>query len=96
VLDAEHGERGLEIARNYPGAIHLLLTDVMMPGMTGPDLVAPLEKVRPGIPVLYMSGYPESAAGRKGFLEAGASLLRKPFGPAELARRVSQSLDGAA
>jgi hypothetical protein len=96
VLDAEHAERGMGIARDHRGPIHLLLTGVVMPGLTGPGLAASLAKLRPGIPVLYMSGYTESAAARDGFLESGASLLQKPFGPAELARRVRQSLDGAA
>ncbi len=95
VLDAEHGERGLQIAREHAGPIHLLLTDVVMPGLSGPSLVASLAKLRPGIPVLYMSGYTESAAVRIGVLEAGMALLQKPFGPTELARRVRQSLDGA-
>jgi CheY-like chemotaxis protein len=96
VLDAEHAERGLEIARAHPGPIHLLVTDVVMPGMKGTGLVTSLVKVRPGIPVLYMSGFTESAAIRNGFLEPDASLLQKPFGPSELARRVRQVLDGAA
>ena len=96
VLAAERAERGLEIARDHRGPIHLLVTDVVMPGVTGTGLVASLAKVRPGIPVLYMSGYTESAAIRNGFLEPGALLLQKPFGPAELARRVRQALDGAA
>jgi CheY-like chemotaxis protein len=96
VLDAEHAERGLEIARDHRGPIHLLVTDVAIPGLTGTGLVASLSKLRPGIPVLYMSGYSESAAIRNGLLEPGASLLQKPFGPSELARRVRQTLDGGA
>ena len=96
VLAAERAERGLEIAKEHRGPIHLLVTDVVMPGLTGTGLVASLAKLRPGIPVLYMSGYTESAAIRNGFLEPGAPLLQKPFGPAELARRVRQTLDEAA
>jgi len=77
VLAAANGDQALEIARHHLGDIHVLLTDIQVPGMRGPDLAARIASLRPGIKVLFMSGAPDdAAAGREG-LPAGAALLGK-------------------
>jgi PAS domain S-box-containing protein len=93
VLEAASGKDGLEVARTYPLPIHLVLTDVVMPEMGGSDLASRLEALRPGVPVLYMSGYTDDAVFRHGLLEKGRVFLQKPFTPSDLARRVRGLLD---
>jgi PAS domain S-box-containing protein len=92
VLEAPGGEHALEIARTHPGPIHLVLTDVVMPGMGGADLASRLHAARPGLRVLYMSGYTDDAIVRHKVLEPGTSFLQKPFTPAVLARKVREAL----
>ena len=89
VLTAAGGEEALLIVSAQPDPIHLLLTDVAMPGMSGPQLAEELRRRRPEIAVQYMSGYADHAAGR-GRVDAG--YLRKPFRTEELARAVRQAL----
>jgi len=72
---------------------HLLLTDVLMPGVTGPNLAARLLQLMPELRVLYMSGYTEDAGAVQGNFWAGVPLLQKPFTPAALAERVRLALD---
>lgn len=94
VLAAANGDQALEIARHHLGDIHVLLTDIQVPGLRGPDLAARIASMRPGIKVLFMSGAPDdAAAGREG-LPAGAALLAKPFSVEALARKVRELADG--
>jgi two-component system cell cycle sensor histidine kinase/response regulator CckA len=92
VLEAGSGKGGLDVARDYPLPIHLLLTDVVMPEMGGTDLASRLETLRPGVRVLYMSGYTDDAVFRHGLLEKGRFFLQKPFTPENLARKVREAL----
>jgi two-component system cell cycle sensor histidine kinase/response regulator CckA len=94
VLEAGSGKEGLEAARDYPLPIHLVLTDVVMPEMGGTDLASQLETLRPGVRVLYMSGYTDDAIFRHGLLTRGRSFLQKPFTPEGLARKVREALRG--
>jgi two-component system, cell cycle sensor histidine kinase and response regulator CckA len=94
VLVAESGREGLEVAREYPLPIHLLVTDVVMPDMGGSDLASRLSALRPGVCVLYMSGYTDDAVFRHGVLEKGRVFLQKPFTPETLARKVREALGG--
>ncbi len=79
VLVAENGEEALAIAGRYKGDIQLLLTDVIMPKLRGPELASRLRLRYPGIKVIYMSGYTESALAQDGMLERNTVLLQKPF-----------------
>lgn len=96
VLEAGDAFRAIEIAEQSNFAIDLLLTDVVMPGMSGRALADKLLAARPGIPVLYMSGYTDGAVAAHGVLESGISILRKPFTRAELIERVNEALRSAA
>jgi len=92
VLEADCGPQALSLAGSHEGGIDLLLTDVVMPGMTGPSLAQQLQPRQPGIRVLYMSGYTDDVAGRHGVLEGGA-YLQKPFGTEALAQKVREVLE---
>jgi two-component system, cell cycle sensor histidine kinase and response regulator CckA len=93
VLEAAGGHEALEICRVHNGPIHLLLTDVVMPQMSGPRLSEEVMKICPGISVLYMSGYTDSAIVYHGVLEEGMPFLQKPFTPDALAVKVRECLD---
>ncbi|MBL0938476.1 MAG: response regulator [Gemmatimonadaceae bacterium] len=94
VLVADHGEAALGIAREYPAVIHLLVTDVVMPGLNGREVADQAIRLRPGLPVLFISGYTEEALLRKGVRESDdRTLLAKPFTSLELARRVRAAID---
>ncbi|HLF49549.1 MAG TPA: ATP-binding protein, partial [Methylomirabilota bacterium] len=95
VLEARRPEEALQIADQRPGPIHLLLTDVIMPGMSGPTLAGRLLSGRPGLKVLYMSGYTDGSIVQHGVLAAGTALLQKPFTLDALARKVREALDSA-
>jgi len=92
VLSAGSPSEALEIARRHPGPIHLLLTDVVMPEMSGRDLADRLVPARPGMKVLYMSGYTDDAIVHHGVLDPGTVLLQKPFTPDGLTRMVGDVL----
>ena len=92
VLEAESPARALEIARQRQ-VIDLVLTDVVMPGMSGPKMVKKLEEMRPGLKVLFMSGYAGGFGAAQGLLEGGASLLQKPFSKHALLQRVRETLE---
>jgi PAS domain S-box-containing protein len=93
VLEAATGEEALERVGRHSGVIHLLVTDVVMPGMNGRELADRLAVDHPALEVLYLSGYTDDAIARHGVLRAGVELLHKPFTPDTLARRVREVLD---
>jgi two-component system cell cycle sensor histidine kinase/response regulator CckA len=93
ILPAADGEEALRVAGNHDEPIHLLVTDVVMPGMNGRDLADRLAAIRPGMRVLFTSGYAHDVIARHGLLEAGLSFIAKPYSPRELTRRVREVLD---
>jgi CheY-like chemotaxis protein len=92
VLEAQNGQGGLAAAAMYDGKIDLVLTDVVMPGMGGRELVQQLLPLRPGIKVLYLSGYTEDAIVNEGTIESGKFFLQKPFTLQNLTRKVRDVL----
>jgi CheY-like chemotaxis protein len=92
VLAAEDPTKAIEIAGRPEVVIHLLLTDVLMPGMNGRELAQRVRELRPDIRVLYMSGHTEDSMAQSGLVEPGAPLLSKPFTQESLARKVRQAL----
>jgi PAS domain S-box-containing protein len=96
VLEAADGARAMQIALAHQGVIHLLLTDVIMPGMNGRELAQRIAEIRPQTKILYMSGYTENVIGHNGTLDAGVRLLQKPFTLGELKSKVRQVLDSTA
>ncbi len=93
VLEAADGEDALRLAQEYRGTIHLLLTDVVMPGMNGPELAKRLTAQRPEMKILYTSGFTESTVIRRVVNNQTASFLQKPFSQEDLTRRVRTVLD---
>ena len=91
MLAAASGEEALKLAGGYDGTIHLLISDVVMPGMKGPELADRLRAMRPGIRVLLISGYAADVVTPADLNEA--SLLTKPFAPAALLKAVRHLLD---
>ncbi len=96
VIEARDGEEALAMAGRVQEAIDLVLTDVVMPHLSGGQLVQRLAVTRPELRVLFMSGYPDDAVFRNGLLPAGAEFVQKPFSLEGLARRVREVLDGCA
>ena len=96
VLTAADGVEALRVGAGHAGEIHLLLTDVVMPHMSGRVLTQELTKVRPALKVLYMSGYTNDAILHHGVLDAGTQFLGKPFTGADVTRKVRAVLDGSA
>jgi len=95
VLEAPNGDTALRLAAKHHGPIHLLLTDVIMPGLSGRQLAEQLKQLRPDMKVLYASGYAGNAIVHHGMLESGIAYLQKPFTPETLGRRVRQVLDSS-
>ncbi|MBI3029825.1 MAG: GAF domain-containing protein, partial [Candidatus Rokubacteria bacterium] len=95
VLEAGHPDEAVRIAERHAGPIHLLVTDVVMPKMSGRDLVQCLAPLRPGTKVLYISGYTDDAIVHHGVLDPGTAFLEKPFNPDDLARKVREALGQA-
>jgi CheY-like chemotaxis protein len=93
VIEAQNPEDAVRLARKHGAEIHLLLTDVVMPGMSGHDLAKRLTAQHPNLRVLYMSGYTYNVFAENGTLEDGISFLQKPFTPKALAQRVREALD---
>ena len=94
VLEARDGPSALELAGSYTGPIHLLLTDMVMPRMSGRELAERFQKLRPATKVIYMSGYTDDVLLRTGAIGPGMSFLQKPLRPDVLAARVRDVLDG--
>jgi CheY-like chemotaxis protein len=92
VLEAGNGDAALRIAEAHPERIDLLVTDMFMPGLRGPEVAARLAETRPGMRVLFMSGYADQDA-RTG-VPPGANFLNKPFSGADLAKTVEAALKG--
>ena len=93
VLVAASGAEAMPLVERHEGEIDLLLTDVIMPGMSGPAVAEQVRLVRPAIRVLYMSGYTDDAVAGHGVLRADIRLLRKPFAHTDLVRTVREVLD---
>lgn len=92
VLDASDGPGALEVANRHSGRIHLLLTDILMPGMNGGELARRLLQVRPAMRVVFMSGFSDQAIQTNGILIPGATFLQKPFSVDELTCRLREAL----
>jgi PAS domain S-box-containing protein len=93
VIEAQNSEDAVRLAGKHRSEIHLLLTDVVMPGMSGRDLAKHLTALHPYLRVLYMSGYTHNVIAENGTLEEGLSFLQKPFAPLALTQRVRETLD---
>ena len=95
VLEAASGEEAIRISESTADPIDLLVTDVVMPRLNGPELATRLLVSRPGLKVLYLSGYADDAVFRHGILDSSAKFLQKPFSADALARTVRSVLDAA-
>jgi PAS domain S-box-containing protein len=94
LVTAADGERALDLAASMEGPLHLILTDVVMPGISGPELVEQLKPLHPTAAVLYMTGYTDEVIVQHGVLEPGVRLLNKPLNIHTLLAGVRQALDG--
>jgi len=92
VISATNGLEALHLAESHRGPIHVLVTDVVMPGMNGREVALMLEATRPDMKVLYVSGYPDASIVYQGLLAPGLAFLQKPFAPEALARKVRDVL----
>jgi two-component system, cell cycle sensor histidine kinase and response regulator CckA len=95
-LAARNGKEALALASAYPDVIHLLLSDVVLPDVRGPELCAAVCRFRPALPVLYASGYTEDVIVQQGVLDPRVNFLQKPYTPTQLAKAVRRVLDAAA
>jgi CheY-like chemotaxis protein len=96
VIEAGFASEAIEFLTKYSGRISLVLTDVVMPGKSGPELADQIKKLAPSIPVLFTSGYPDGEITRRGLLEPGTLFLQKPFTPTALVRAVQDRLGAPA
>jgi DNA-binding NtrC family response regulator len=93
VLEAENGEDALRVSEEHGGSIDLMITDVVMPKMSGKETAERLQPLYPQMKVIYMSGYTDDAIVHHGVLVPGLNFLEKPFTPEDLARKVREVLD---
>lgn len=93
VLEASDGKDALNVTQGHTGEIHLVITDVIMPGMSGKDLVSELKVARPNIKSLYVSGYTDNAIVHHGVLDSNVAFLQKPFSVDGLLRKVREVID---
>lgn len=96
VVAVEGGAHALAAVEAHEGSFHLVITDVVMPGMTGPELVQGLRQTRPGLRILFMSGYTDEVIARQGLIEPGQPYIEKPFVVEALLDRVREVLDAPA
>ena len=94
VLEAASGAEALQKASDFHGTIHLLLTDVIMPAMSGPELAGQMTSLRPGIKIIFTSGYTDDAIARQGVLDPAVPFIQKPYRPKALARKIREVLRG--
>lgn len=94
LLEATHGREAIRVAQSHDGPIHLVLSDVVMPYLGGRQLAERLAEERPGLKMLFVSGYTDDAVVRHGILESDVAFLQKPFTPSALANKVRAVLDG--
>lgn len=95
VLEAGSGAEAIKMAADHVGVIQLLITDVVMPKMTGREVAKALQNRIPGLRVLYMSGYSDETITTHGLLNAGVKLLHKPFTASGLLQQVRDALESA-
>ncbi|MFY9823856.1 MAG: response regulator, partial [Thermoanaerobaculia bacterium] len=93
VLAAGDAAQALSLAQEHPGPIHVLVTDVVMPGLSGSQLAGRLSALRPEMRVLYISGYPEDSIAHHGVLNPEQHFLQKPFPPGRFLEKVREVLD---
>jgi signal transduction histidine kinase/ActR/RegA family two-component response regulator len=94
MLEAADGVQALKVAAAHPGRIHMLVTDVVMPHLSGPELATQLGAERPDLRVLFISGYTDDTVFRHGVLEGGVAFLQKPFNLKALAQKIREVLSG--
>ena len=94
VLEAVDGEEAIQLAGMHQGTVHLLVSDLVLPGISGRRLAERLGALKAGIKLLYISGYTADAVLRHGVLEPETAFLQKPFSPVALALKVREVLDG--
>ena len=94
VLEASNGADARQVAERYANVIHLLVSDVVLPDLAGPQVAKQLISLRPDLKVLYVSGYTDEAIVRHGVLESNENFLQKPFMPNDLLRKIREVLDG--
>jgi CheY-like chemotaxis protein len=96
VLEADGGAAAIRQAETHPGEIHLLVSDVVMPEMGGRQLLDAVRRLRPGVRVLFMSGYTDDAVLLHGVLETTDAFIQKPFTPQSLAKKVREVINAPA
>ncbi len=93
VIDASSGKEALDLLESHQGPLHLLLTDVVMPGMNGKQLYEKVSEAYPQVKALYMSGYTDNVIARRGIIDEGVRFIQKPFSINALAAKVREALD---
>ncbi len=93
VLSASNGKEAMDVAQTYPHRIHLLVTDVLMPEIAGPELAKSLCVARPDLRVIYISGYTHDSLAPEGVLDPGTVLVNKPFSVRVLSAKMREVLD---